>query len=554
MEEKTGEKKKIKLYVLIGTIIAIVGIIAVLVIWKNNKKQEIKESIGMLEEVNITTDDEAEIIEMIKKNVVKIENKLENNSIVGTGFFHKTGYLITNSHIVDIEGEITIEYYDGQKDKATLVSNDISSDVAILVVEEPKALAMKFANTLELKVTTEVWAVGYPYGFTGEASVSKGILSARRSAGGIEFLQTDMSLNTGFSGGPLVDKNGMLLGINSFATENSTIGMAISAENLETIIEKLIENKKDSYLEGERPQNVLGVVLKEIGHETDDLYNEKELINKEEKKESEDKEVEKDGNINNNQSNNNSKNEQENFVDLPLFIPEPIPSSLATLKYLRVENYDIQYRDGRQDYTIILKNNEKNLNISLETTDANATYTIIGNENFKEGENLVIVRVLAEDRKTKIDFKIKAINPITKLDRAVGIITGVQKEYSSTLGTNCYKIFWDYKDSDGVRLYPSSETDLLAKVKVEVYKGWAEYDDNVDSEGKPIRLLKSYEFKPTSLSQTSVYIPLNEIRSLLNDEDYVGGAYEGADLTIKTQVFTKEQGTFYSRNPESLQK
>lgn len=54
--------------------------------------------------------------------------------------------------------------------------------------------------------------------------------------------------------------------------------MAISAENLETIIEKLIENKKDSYLEGERPENVLGVVLKEIGHETDDLYNEKELI------------------------------------------------------------------------------------------------------------------------------------------------------------------------------------------------------------------------------------------------------------------------------------
>lgn len=222
MEEKIREKKQLKLVVIIGILILIIAITALLVIFRNNQPTN-KEPSGMIEEVSIATDDEAEIIEIIKKNVVKIENKLENTSIIGTGFFYKTGYLITNSHIVDIEGEITIEYYDGQKDKATLVSNDISSDVAVLVVEEPKALAMKFANTLELKVTNEVWAVGYPYGFEGEASVSKGILSARRSAGGIEFLQTDMSLNTGFSGGPLVDKKGMLLGINSFATENSTI-------------------------------------------------------------------------------------------------------------------------------------------------------------------------------------------------------------------------------------------------------------------------------------------------------------------------------------------
>ena len=456
---------------------------------------------------------------------------------------------------MDIQGEITIEYYDGQKDKATLVSNDISSDIAVLVVEKPKALAMKFANTLELKVTNEVWAVGYPYGFTGEASVSKGILSARRSAGGIEFLQTDMSLNTGFSGGPLVDKKGMLLGMNSFATENSTIGMAISAENLETIIEKLIENKADNYLEGERPQNVLGVVLKEIGHDTEDLYNEKELIKTEdENQEKEDDSLNQGENIDNSQNNNNNTNKEEPFVDLPTY---KILSGDATLKTLKVENYELAKGLPQYFNTITLKNNEKNLNITVETQDANATYTIIGNENFKEGENIVIIRVLAEDKKTKKDYKITAIQPIppiTKLDRAVGIITGVQKEYSSTLGVNCYRILWDYIDSDGVRLHPSSETDLVEKVKVEVYKGWSEYDDNVDSEGNPIRLLKSYEFKPTSLSQTKVYIPLSEIRSLLNDEDYIGGVYEGADLTIKTQVFTKEQGTFYSRNPESLQK
>lgn len=552
-----GEKKNIKLYLILGILILIVVVIASSVILKNNKKQEIKKPSGMIEEVNITTDDEAEIIEVIKKNVVKIENKLESTSIIGTGFFHKTGYLITNSHIVDIEGEITIEYYNGQKDKAILVSNDISSDVAVLVVEEPKALAMKFANTLELKVTNEVWAVGYPYGFDGEASVSKGILSARRSAGGIEFLQTDMSLNTGFSGGPLVDKNGMLLGINSFATENSTIGMAISAENLETIIEKLIENKKDSYLEGERPENVLGVVLKEIGHETDDLYNEKHITSPEPEKNEESNHVQEENEKeSNNTSNNGTANKKEEpFVDLPAFIPEYIPSRLANLKSLNVENYNIQYKDGKNDYTIILKNNEKKLNISAETMDTKATYTIIGNENFKEGENLVIIRVVAEDKESINEYRIRAIQVITKLDRAVGIGAGVQKEYSSTLGVNCFRIFWSYIDSDGISLYPSSLTDLVTKIKVEVYKGWSQDNNGVDIDGKPVTLLKSYEFKPTSLSQTSVDISLNDIRSLLKDEDYIGGSYEGADLTFKVQVVTREQGTFYSaRIPELLLK
>ena len=84
------EKKKLKLYVIAGILILIIVITALLVIFRNNKPTN-KESSGMIAEVSITSDDEAEIIEIIKKNVVKIENKLENNSIIGTGFFHKTG-------------------------------------------------------------------------------------------------------------------------------------------------------------------------------------------------------------------------------------------------------------------------------------------------------------------------------------------------------------------------------------------------------------------------------------------------------------------------------
>ena len=127
--------------------------------------------IGVLSE-----DNEAEAAEMVKKNTVKIVNTIGDKEVVGTGFFDESGFLITNSHVVDIHGTIHIEYYDGSLATAKLISNDIESDIALLYVENAKANALVFGNTSKLKVTNTVLGIGYAYNLKGESTVTKGVI------------------------------------------------------------------------------------------------------------------------------------------------------------------------------------------------------------------------------------------------------------------------------------------------------------------------------------------------------------------------------------------
>ena len=106
---------------------------------EQNNKEEIKTEVNKINKVTtLETADSAKAVKLIKSNIVKITNDVGKGTIVGTGFFHESGYLITNSHIVDIKGTITIEYNDGTEMEATLISNDITSDIAILSTAEQK--------------------------------------------------------------------------------------------------------------------------------------------------------------------------------------------------------------------------------------------------------------------------------------------------------------------------------------------------------------------------------------------------------------------------------
>ncbi|MBQ6840783.1 MAG: trypsin-like peptidase domain-containing protein [Bacilli bacterium] len=298
-------KKKI----IIGTICTILLLATGIILFLCLSNQKDIEINGIEKIKPLSSSNSALATELIKENTVRISNKVtDKHVIIGTGFFHESGYLVTNSHIVDIKGEITVSYHNGDKVTAQLVSNDIKSDIALLAVEAPKIKAMSFANTLELKVTNDVYAIGFAYALEGEATTTKGILSARRSAAGIEFLQSDISLNVGNSGGPLINAKGELLGINTYATDNASIGMSISAESLEIIINNLMLNKKVNYLESIREMNALSVALKEIGYEEEDLYNENEIIKEAIKKEG----AKEDRNNNDNKSNNGSSGNHNN--------------------------------------------------------------------------------------------------------------------------------------------------------------------------------------------------------------------------------------------------
>jgi uncharacterized repeat protein (TIGR02543 family) len=221
---------------------------------------------------------EVEATKLVKNNIVKITNMVNGNEIVGTGFFHESGYLITCSHVVDIKGDITITYPDNTTSVATIVSNDLNSDIAILKVDDPKTLALYFGKTNNLEVTNNVYSIGFSHNLEGEATVTKGIFSASRKASGINYLQSDVAVNPGNSGGPLINDKGELLGIIALGNDNATINIAISSESLSAIINTLINHKQVTYITDSRPQNALSSILKTVGYGLEDVYNEKTII------------------------------------------------------------------------------------------------------------------------------------------------------------------------------------------------------------------------------------------------------------------------------------
>lgn len=539
-------KKKTKIIIIsIITVLFLViaFFVAIGLINHNNKNIQEHIEVNAIEQLSpLTTSDSSQAAELIKTNIVKVVNKIDDDtSIIGTGFFDKSGYLVTNSHLVDIQGTITIEYSDGKKSNAQIFSNDILSDIALLAVENPKVKSMYYGETLSLKVTDDVYAIGYPYALTGEASVSKGVLSARRSAGTIGFLQSDISLNIGNSGGPLINDKAEVLGINTYATENASIGMSISSESLQEIIKDLIENPIVNYLENERPSNALSVVLNEIGYEVNDLYNEDEII----KKSNDDKIYNDEGNGKNHTNNGNNNNKQDK---------EKTKSSNALLASLTIDNYKIDFSSSITDYYITLKNDEKSLAIDATTQDSLATFTISNNNNFTDGQNKIVITVKAEDGTIK-EYKINVTKPLRYLEGAAGILCCLDTQkyngVNSLVVSGC-----DFVDSDGIRLYANTTLDVVESVKLDVYAGWN--NSNVTGANTfgaslndiGLRFLKSYTFAPAH----SYGIPLSELRTYLTEDDYQGGLYQGADLTVYITMKTRKQGSFTEIMPWGLSK
>ncbi|WP_022940138.1 DegQ family serine endoprotease [Psychromonas hadalis] len=172
----------------------------------------------------------------------------------------KKGYIITNQHVIDSADEIQIELKSGQILNATLIGQDKQSDIALLKVETNTTLsAMPFADSDKLRVGDFALAIGNPFGL-GQ-TVTLGIISALgRSGLNIEnlenFIQTDAAINSGNSGGALVNLQGQLIGINTAILGpnggNIGIAFAIPANMVKNIVEQLLEH-------GEVRRGILGV-------------------------------------------------------------------------------------------------------------------------------------------------------------------------------------------------------------------------------------------------------------------------------------------------------
>jgi serine protease Do len=136
---------------------------------------------------------------------------------VGSGFIvSPDGVILTNAHVVDNAKEVTVKLTDRREFKAKVVGKDDQSDVAVIKIDAHNLPTVRLGDSSKLKVGEWVAAIGSPYGF--DNSVTAGIVSAKaRSLGEsyVPFLQTDVPVNPGNSGGPLFDLQGEVVGINS---------------------------------------------------------------------------------------------------------------------------------------------------------------------------------------------------------------------------------------------------------------------------------------------------------------------------------------------------
>lgn len=140
----------------------------------------------------------------------------------GSGFiFKKEGYVLTNNHVVDSADEIEVVLDDETVYPAQIVGRDYKTDLAVLKIEAEKGKtfsAIEFADSDKLRAGEFVVAIGSP--FSLNSSVTLGTVSHTkrtfRTVSFVDFIQTDAAINQGNSGGPLIDVDGRMVGINTF--------------------------------------------------------------------------------------------------------------------------------------------------------------------------------------------------------------------------------------------------------------------------------------------------------------------------------------------------
>ena len=204
--------------------------------------------------------DESSIIKAIEKaskSVVNVSTiKLFHDIIfhavpvkgMGSGtIINSKGYILTNNHVIEGAGKITVTLADGRVAEGRLVGTCPSADTAVIKIDIGEVPAAELGDSEELKVGQTVYAIGNPFGLAGGPTVTTGVISALnrsiRSERGImeSLIQTDAAINPGNSGGPLVDINGKVIAINTAIIPFAQgIGFAIPIKLAEKCADDLI--------------------------------------------------------------------------------------------------------------------------------------------------------------------------------------------------------------------------------------------------------------------------------------------------------------------------
>ena len=239
---------------------------------ENNDKPsqiESKEEKSKAKDINIKADDSMESV-VVKKSIDSVVGINTISQVTQRSFFGQQqgyvegigsgsivtedGYIVTNSHVVS-NGDVTqinVLFSNGETADAELVWNDASLDLAIIKVDKKNLPAIELGDSDEVGIGDRTVAIGNPLGFELQSTVTSGIISGLNRS--VKFntgvtmdglMQTDAAINSGNSGGALLNSKGELIGINTAKAGNSDgIGFAIPINTVKPVIEKVRKTGK----------------------------------------------------------------------------------------------------------------------------------------------------------------------------------------------------------------------------------------------------------------------------------------------------------------------
>jgi serine protease Do len=166
----------------------------------------------------------------------------------GSGFvIDSNGLIVTNAHVVEQAEWIQVRIADGRRFGGRTVGLDSRVDLALVRIDARGLPVLPLGDSNRMRVGEFVLALGHPFGL--EQSVSFGIVSRKGApltvaAPGFDFIQTDAAINPGNSGGPLVNMAGQVIGVNSMAARNGSIGFAIPSNLVKLLVPQLATKGK----------------------------------------------------------------------------------------------------------------------------------------------------------------------------------------------------------------------------------------------------------------------------------------------------------------------
>jgi len=263
---KTRPQKRAGIFLIMW--LAAFGVIANVVSGQDRASKSFAEIAKKVEPAVVSIDNKGKTPQMASRATVPPGSTADGNDImdflrqqmqtrpvhaVGSGFIvEKSGYIVTNAHVIEEASRITVKLDSGEEFVAKVVGTDDQTDIAVLKIEAGRDLPfVKFGDSDKAEVGDWVLAIGSPFGLA--KTVTAGIISQKQRetpdpSPFKRFIQTDAAINRGNSGGPLINTEGEVIGVNSqIATatgDYNGIGFALPSRVTENVYSQIVKNGK----------------------------------------------------------------------------------------------------------------------------------------------------------------------------------------------------------------------------------------------------------------------------------------------------------------------